>query len=168
METFQKHAVLLDHLERGALSGVTEKQVEEFICRVYSSCTNDVAINEVRYRLFQKDREKLPPSPELSFQTHPTRPLSFWYLAESTSHGHASHINNGWYKNPTSGQLYPQLMVEDPLTTGNLRYCVLQMQKLCKCKTHLQIQAAKVHRCMLMQRWYLPEPFTTMDDEESD
>ena len=34
-------AVLLDHLGRGALSVATEKQAEEFICRVYSPFVTD-------------------------------------------------------------------------------------------------------------------------------
>ena len=105
---------MLDHLGRGALSEATEKQAEEF------NCTNDAAINEVCFSLFQKDikdREKLPPkqnclSKHIQCANYQSR---VWYLADSTSPDHASPINNGWYNDPTSGQLHPQLMVEDPL-----------------------------------------------------
>ena len=83
-KTFQKHAVLLDHLGRGALSETTEKQAEEF------TCTNNAAINEVCYRLFQrdtKDREKLPPTQRYLSKhiqcAHYTSRV--WYLADSTS-----------------------------------------------------------------------------------
>ena len=51
--SLQTHAALLDDLGRGALYETTEKSVDEIICRVYSSSTNDIAINEVRHRLFQ-------------------------------------------------------------------------------------------------------------------
>ena len=54
--------------------------------------------------------------PELSFQTHPTCPLPEPCLVfGNTSPDHTSPINNGRNKDPTSGQLHPQLMVEDPL-----------------------------------------------------
>ena len=122
------HAVLLDHLGRGALFEATEKKAEEFIYRVYSKCTNDAAINEVRYRLFQKytkDREKVPPTQGCLSKhiQHAHYQSRVWYLADNTSPDHASPINNGWYKDPTSGQL--QLMVEDPLPQefSDIVYC---------------------------------------------
>ena len=87
-------AVLLDHLGRGALSEATEKQADEF----------------------KKRSRKASAYPELSFQTHPTCPLPEPCLVfGNTSPDHTSPINNGWNKDPTSGQLHPQLMVEDPL-----------------------------------------------------
>ena len=51
--SLQTHAAPLDDFGRGALYETTEKSVDEIICRVYSSSTNDIAINEVRHRLFQ-------------------------------------------------------------------------------------------------------------------
>ena len=114
-KTFQKHAVLLDHLGRGALSVATEKQAEEFICRVYSPCTNIQPLPKCVTDFFRRSK-KTSTYPELSFQTHPTCPLPEPYLVfGNTSPDHTSPFNNGWNKDPTSGQLHPQLMVEDPL-----------------------------------------------------
>ena len=147
-KTFEKHAVLLHHLGRGALSEATEKQAEVFICRVYSPRTNDAAINAVRYRLFQKDtknQEKRPPtqsclSKHIQCAYYRSR---VWYLADSTSPDHASSINNGWYKDPTTVHLHPQLIVEDPLPQelSDIVYC--------KCKNCATVISPGTH----LLRW---------------
>ena len=146
-------AVMLDHLGRGALSEASEKQAEEFICRVYSPCTNDAAINEVRYRLFQKDtkyREKLPPT-QSCFSKHIQRahPQSHvWCLADNTSPDHTSPINNGWYKYPTSGQLHPQLMVEDslPQEFTDIVYCKCKNCATARCTCRSKQLKYKKHK----------------------
>ena len=146
---------MLHHLGRRALSEATEKQADEFIYRVYSPCTNDAAINEVLNRLFQKDtkdREKLP-STQSCLSKHIQRvhyQSRVWYLANNTSPGHASPNltpNNGWYKDPTSGQLHPQLMVADPLPQefSNIVYCKYEnfATARCTCRSkHLKCTGA--------------------------
>ena len=52
---FHKHGALLASLGHDALFEATMEQVEEFICRIYLPNINDKSMNEVRYKLFQKD-----------------------------------------------------------------------------------------------------------------
>ena len=112
------------------------------------------------FRNIPKIEKSLPPT-QSCLSNHVQRAhyhSRVWYLADNTSPDHVLPINNGWNKDPTSGQLHPQLMVEDPLPQEFSDIVYYKCKKLCNCKMHLQIQAAKVHRCMLMQRRYLPEP----------
>ena len=168
-KTFQKHAVLLHHFGRGALSEATE----ELICRVYSSCIKDAAINKVRYRLFKKEkknREKLPPT-QSCLSKHIQRAhyrSRVWYLADSTSPDYVSPINNGWYKDPTSGQLHPQLMVEDPLRQefSDIVYGKYKNRAIARCTCRSkQLKCTGACSC---SDDICRNPFTTKDDEESD
>ena len=117
---FHKHGALLTSLGLGALSEATMEQVEECICRIYLPNMNDKSINEVRYKLFQKDakhREKLPPT-KSSLTQHIKRAhyrSQMWYLADNPSPDLPSPVDCGWYRDPATANLHPQLMVDDPL-----------------------------------------------------
>ena len=72
---FHKHGALLASLGHDALSEVTMEQVEEFICRIYLPNINDKSINEVRYKLFQKE----PATDSLHPQLRVDDPLPNYY-----------------------------------------------------------------------------------------
>ena len=86
------HGALLASLRHGALSEATMEQVEVFICRIYLPNMNDIYMNEVHYKQFQKDvknREKCPPT-QSSLTQHIKRAHyqnQIWYLA-----GHAGSL----------------------------------------------------------------------------
>ena len=124
-KTFKNHTILLNNFGRGVVYEATEENAEAFICRVYSPHSNATAINEVRYRLFQKDttdRVKLPPSKDCLVQ-HIKRAhhqSQIWYWANIP-------IESGWFKDPASGQLRPRMEVDDPLPQDitDVVYCKL-------------------------------------------
>ena len=71
-KVFKMHAELLNDFSHGTLTEETYKHVEEFICRLYSPGTNDTAINDLRFKVFQKGAKALEslPTPKKSLQQH--------------------------------------------------------------------------------------------------
>ena len=53
-KVFLQHDDLLDDLGVGDLTDTTMANVEEFVCRLYNVNKTDTAINDIRYKLFQK------------------------------------------------------------------------------------------------------------------
>ena len=53
-KAFQKYGALLNDLGRGILSDPVERNVEKFICRLYSSNEGDTHINDVCFKMFLK------------------------------------------------------------------------------------------------------------------
>ena len=171
-KAFQKHAALLDNLGTETLSEATEKQADEFICRVYLPNTDETTINDVRYKLFMtdiKDRKKLPPTQGCLRQhiKHALYQSQVWYLEDYPSPDLVSPIANCWYRETTNGKLYPQLMIDDtlPWEFTDIVYCKCENCATARCAcTFKQLTCTGVCTC---SDAVCHNPFPSMDSEES-
>ena len=147
--------------------------MEEFICRIYSPTTNHTSIKDVRYRLFQKDikdQDKLPPTQGCLTQ-HIKRAhyqSQVWYLADKASPNIPSPIENGWYKDPDSGNFCPQLMTGDPLPPEftEIVYCKCKNCATTRCTCRSK-QLTCTGACACSDD-ICHNPFTLIDDDDDD
>ena len=172
-KTFQKHTILLNKLGRGVLFEATEENAEAFICRVYTPHSNDTAIDEVRYRLLQKDtkdRAKLPPSKDCLVQQikRAHYQSQIWYLANISVLAQPSPIESGWFKDPASGQLRPRMEVDDPLPQEftDVVYCNCKNCATTRCTCRSK-RLTCTGACSCSDD-ICQNPFTTVDDDESE
>ena len=132
---FQKYNALLNALGRGILSNSVERNLEKFICRLYSG---DTQISDAHFKMFlkgTKEREKLPPT-QSSVRQHTKRAnhqSTVWYLSLIAQ----PDIGNGYSHEDYLGNIVPHLLSEDAIPSIYLEITQGQCKRCntakCKC-----------------------------------